>query len=891
MTEIVARKYTIELRESPYGATDLVTILENAFSIAYVEAVNEAPTLKFDLPADDAKATNITKANEIWLRNYDTGALVNRFRLAKKGDKRGKELVTSVSAEGIINQLADELVTDYTADDLTVTQIVTALLAFQVLTPEITVGTINPTVSRSMSVSSDTILKALYRLQETVGSYIYLDENRALQWRTSIGENTGQQIRYQKNLKGITREIDYTTLANRLYAYGEGEGDARIKLSDVEGQEVDYIEDGDSQTEWGGIYPKVIVDKSITHPDTLMAWATLRLAELKDPRITYRVDAVDLSESIAVDFSFEKLLIGSTIKVIDEDLGIDVSAQVLKITHSDLLHPERMAIEVANRTKNIADTLAEVYDTQQLSQHIATTIGAGQVIVRGTITVSDWATDEATTIRGDRIETGTIVLTALDFIPLSSSETGEGATDKIVATINASGEGIRISADMIAIAAGRSIFKQAGIPTSISIGDLWFDTDDNNRVYRAAAIGADEVTPGEWELVRDTGIAAALADAATALEVADGEIVGYYQDAEPGAGMSFGDIWIDTDGHDPPNTSDIYRYEDVDGGSQGALDWRAAATNAIGIVYLNAYGAQSTADGKIVTFYQDETPIPTGDLGDLWINTTDSDSGKKKLYRAMSDGSDQITAGEWELVGDADIATSAAWISVNAEDILIAVSEFDAGGRVTLAEAEIVVNATAIGLRLLETDFTGTNIVAEINLTGSGVRITGDSITLDGDTLCMGSFEVQGSIRAGATLTAADGSVIIDAATGITIKGNKLILQDSTGANSGELYIDASDYLRLDAWDKVKSDSIIPYVEGASHMCGIDAARWHGYFAYLNADGGLNVDGGAINFDLALFMDIPKVASFPAGSEGRTIYRTSDLKCYTYADGVWRNWA
>jgi len=49
------------------------------------------------------------------------------------------------------------------------------------------------------------------------------------------------------------------------------------------------------------------------------------------------------------------------------------------------------------------------------------------------------------------------------------------------------------------------IFRQDGVPTSVSIGDLWFDTDDNNKTYRAASIGANEITAGEWEESTLTG--------------------------------------------------------------------------------------------------------------------------------------------------------------------------------------------------------------------------------------------------------------------------------------------------------------------------------------------------------------------------------------------------
>jgi len=183
-------------------------------------------------------------------------------------------ITTEVETLDLISQLGKETVVEYEAEDATVSTIVNALLALQVQTPAITVGTIDGAYSaltRSIRVDGDTILRALYRLRDTVGGYIYVDNNRALQWTSSLGEDKGQQIRYRKNLKGIEREIDYTKLFNRIYAYGAGEGTARIKLSDAEGQTEDYVEDEGSQTEWGGIYPGVFTERSITHPDTLLA--------------------------------------------------------------------------------------------------------------------------------------------------------------------------------------------------------------------------------------------------------------------------------------------------------------------------------------------------------------------------------------------------------------------------------------------------------------------------------------------------------------------------------------------------------------------------------------------------------------------------------------------
>jgi phage minor structural protein len=332
-------------------------------------------------------------------------------------------IITKIEALDLISQLGQETVIEYTAESKTVETIVDDLLALQILSPAITKGTISNSIkslTRSIQVDGDSILRALYRLRDTVGGYIEVTNARELNWLDSMGENKGQQIRYRKNLKGIEREIDYSHLFNRIYAYGEGEGTARIKLSDAEGQSEDYVEDTDSQTEWGGIYICTITEPSITHPDTLLAFAQLKLAELKDPPIYYRIDTVDLSQSEEFDFSFEELQLGSTVNVVDEDLGIDVDTIVVKIEHPNLIHPERMNLELANRTKDITDVLTGVYDIQQFNQHIATKIGAGQVIVKGTFTVIDWVTEGETTIVGSHIETGTITADKLDVSELSA---------------------------------------------------------------------------------------------------------------------------------------------------------------------------------------------------------------------------------------------------------------------------------------------------------------------------------------------------------------------------------------------------------------------------------------------------------------------------------------
>lgn len=153
--------------------------------------------------------------------------------------------------------------------------------------------------------------------------------------------------------------------------------------------------------------------------------------------------------------------------------------------------------------------------------------------------------------------------------------------------------------------------------TTLNLGDLWFDTNDANKLYRWNG--------SSWILVQDQTIAAAqlaaqqaLTNSNEALELlsamGDGVLQTYYQPNQP-ASASEGDLWFDTD-----DGNKLYRYS-ISG-------WVAAADNRIANALTAAAGAQATADGKVTTYYQNNPPAAAS-FGDLWIDANDSN----RLYR------------------------------------------------------------------------------------------------------------------------------------------------------------------------------------------------------------------------------------------------------------------
>lgn len=207
------------------------------------------------------------------------------------------------------------------------------------------------------------------------------------------------------------------------------------------------------------------------------------------------------------------------------------------------------------------------------------------------------------------------------------SQLGQASADAAQALADA--------ADAQAAADGKvTSFYQASAPTADGVGDLWVDSD-TDRLYRWDG--------STWVEIQDQGIGQALTDAAAAQGTADSKIVTFYQTGAPVAG-AVGDLWVDTD-----DGNRLYRWN--------GSTWQDVHDAAIDQALSAAAAAQSTADGKIQSFYQNGEPSSGMSEGDLWFDTDDGnhpyrfngstwvDAQDSGISQALSDASDaQATA-------------------------------------------------------------------------------------------------------------------------------------------------------------------------------------------------------------------------------------------------------
>lgn len=191
----------------------------------------------------------------------------------------------------------------------------------------------------------------------------------------------------------------------------------------------------------------------------------------------------------------------------------------------------------------------------------------------------------------------------------------DGTYGKLLATQISAGKIYISSANEFATGydpSGKSkVFRQASAPTAETIGDLWVDTDDANKLYRWSGTS--------WVSIRDSDISQALQDAAEAYAYADdaydlagGKAKTFRQTSAPTSEMPAGDLWIDTDNGNKPYIYSgsvwIAAYTQIDGGNitTGTINCQVVTIQTAGSgdrVILNASGVTIYGDTAFRVYY------------------------------------------------------------------------------------------------------------------------------------------------------------------------------------------------------------------------------------------------------------------------------------------------
>lgn len=350
----------------------LVAYLENAFTVGYEMPFNSLWRASFSLPANDEKNAECIAFRYVEI--YDEHERLDLYRILPTSAKRANDGATiTYQCEHVLATLIDDVMfQNHTVGNLGYyTSNVIAYILSKQIVAHWQLGTVSFARQFEYNWENDNLLAALFSVPKPfTEEYMWTWDTSSYPWTLNLVEPPQEldaYIRYGVNMQGITKDEDPTELCTRLYCLGYGEGVNQLSITEVNNG-VPYLE-ADTLSLYG-FKSKVWADRRFTNPVTLMARGQAILDELKTPRTTYTVDATDLS-SITND-PLDKFKTGYKVRVIDEELGIDVIFRVANKSKGDIWgDPGAVRLEIANRTQDISTSLANLQDRQRINETYA----------------------------------------------------------------------------------------------------------------------------------------------------------------------------------------------------------------------------------------------------------------------------------------------------------------------------------------------------------------------------------------------------------------------------------------------------------------------------------------------------------------------------------------
>lgn len=259
------------------------------------------------------------------------------------------------------------------------------------------VGTVDVSGTFDLETEKESILANINRVQELWGGFLVWDSiNKTLSLRdeTAWQEYRGFQIRYRKNLKGITRTVD-CDIITRLWPFGEDD----LDIASVNGG-IKYLEDFSYTTE---VLEGIWRDQSIGDPAQLKAKAQQVLAKVSKPRYNYRVQMVDLRT--LPEWAHEDFKLGDMVDVIDEEMGISVRLRIIRHRYN-VFQPWKCEVEIGDPVIELKDLLASSAKASEFVKSVLSRNPSLSNLWKGFV---DAFATEINTRRGKLIWTGDVL--------------------------------------------------------------------------------------------------------------------------------------------------------------------------------------------------------------------------------------------------------------------------------------------------------------------------------------------------------------------------------------------------------------------------------------------------------------------------------------------------
>lgn len=349
---------------------EMLGVLENAGEVAYNLVHNDLWTASFTLPSGDPKNSLCQAHNLVHLPDgaRDTG--LYRIIGMPSGEETAAGGVKTYSLEHVMATLLDDVLFGYHeigGPGVTTAQVIQYILDRQE-TERWVLGTCEYSDQYAYKFENTSLLSALLSLGNVLtDEYTWVFDTSTTPWTVSLKHadaTPGCGIHYLRNMVGVEKEMDASTLVTRLYMLGYGEGVNQLTIRDINGG-VPYI-DADTKSVWG-VKSSVYADTRIEDAATLKARGVALLNRLKNPYISYTASAVDLTRLTGQEW--DKHMPGKLVRVLDGEHGIDFDARIVSIAKGDVRgRPGEIEITIANAPRDAAESINTLADRMGISE-------------------------------------------------------------------------------------------------------------------------------------------------------------------------------------------------------------------------------------------------------------------------------------------------------------------------------------------------------------------------------------------------------------------------------------------------------------------------------------------------------------------------------------------
>ncbi|MCK9326739.1 MAG: phage tail protein [Bacteroidales bacterium] len=213
-----------------------------------------------------------------------------------------------------------------------------------------TVGTVDVAGTYDLETEKESVLANINKVQETWGGILVWDSvNHTVSLRDeATWQNyTGYQIRYAKNLKGISRTDDYD-IVTRLYPFGEND----LNIADVNGSLL-YLDNISYSTE---VLEGVWYNQDIADQTKLKTAGEKQLAVMCKPRHNYKTEVLDLRS--LPGYGHETFARSDMVDLYDEEFGADARVRIIRYRHN-VFQPWLCDMELGDPLEKIAASVAQ----------------------------------------------------------------------------------------------------------------------------------------------------------------------------------------------------------------------------------------------------------------------------------------------------------------------------------------------------------------------------------------------------------------------------------------------------------------------------------------------------------------------------------------------------